>query len=137
MRKLRTIINNALPFIGVALILGAVLILREDLSIQIAVVGLGMLMIELGVWKFGHKVLPSERKYLALRAETDRFIQLVRKLNTAALAVKAYESPETREAFQQVQETMRLAIGRMAEVAGKTDAELASEREVLAYQPPV
>lgn len=137
MRKLRTIINNALPFIGVALILGAVLILREDLSIQIAIVGLGMLMIELGVWKFGHKVLPSERKYLALRAETDRFIQLVRKLNTAALAVKAYESPETREAFQQVQETMRLAIGRMAEVAGKTDAELASEREVLAYQPPV
>lgn len=136
MRKLRTFINNALPFVGVALILGAVLILREDLRIQIAVVGLGMLMIELGVWRFGHKVLPSERKCLALRAETDRFMELVRELNAAALAVKAYDSPETREAFQQVQETMQQAIGRMAEVAGKTDAELASERDVLAYQPP-
>ncbi len=137
MRKLRTFIDNALPFIGVALILGAMLTLREDLRIQIAVVGLGILMVELGVWRFGHKVLPSERKYLALRAETDRFIELVRALNTAALAVKANGSPENRQAFQQVQETMQHAVARMAEVAGKTDAELASEREALAYPPPV
>ncbi|MDX1488632.1 MAG: hypothetical protein R3268_10560 [Acidiferrobacterales bacterium] len=136
MRKLRILINNALPFVGVVLILGAVLILREDLRIQVAVVGLGMLLIEMGVWRFGDKVLPSERKNLALRAETDRFIDLVRALNAAALAVKAHDSPETRQAFQHVQETMQQAIGRMAEVAGKTDAELASERDVLAYHPP-
>lgn len=136
MRKLRTLINNVLPFVGVVLILGAVLILRENLPIQVAVVGLGMLLIELGVWRFGHKVLPSERKNLALRAETDRFIELIRALNAAALAVKANDSPETRQAFQQVQETMQQAIGRLAEVAGKTDAELASERDELAYQRP-
>ena len=136
MRKLRTFVDNTLPFIGVALILGAMLILREDLRIQIAVAGLGILMVELGVWRFGHKVLPNERKYLALRAETDRFIELVRALNTAALAVKANGSPENRQAFQQVQETMQQAVERMAEVAGKTNAELDSEREALAYPPP-
>jgi hypothetical protein len=136
LRKLRIFVDNALPFFGVAIILGAMLTLREDLRIQIAVVGLGILMIELGVWKIGHKVLPSQRKYLALRAETDRFIKLVRDLNAAALVLKQHDSPKTRQAFQQVQETMRQAIGRMAEVAGKTDAELASERDVLAYQPP-
>ncbi len=135
MRTLRSIIDNALPFVGVLVILGAMLILRDDLRIQIAVVGAGMLMIELGVWQFGHKVLPNERKYAALRAELDQFIELVRELNAAALAVKQHDSPQTRQALQHVQQAMQQVVGRMAAVAGKTNIELASEREALAYGP--
>ena len=57
MRTLRKFIDIAIPLSGVALILGAVLFLRSDLRVQIAAVGLGMLLIEVGVWKFPHQLL--------------------------------------------------------------------------------
>lgn len=132
MRAVRKVIDNAMPFVGVAVILSATLFLRGDLYIQIAAVGLGMLLIEVGVWKLGHRFLPDERRYVALRAESDRFLALVRRLNAAALALKEHNSPENRRAFEQIQEAMRQAVGRMAHVAGRTNAELASEREVPA-----
>ena len=51
---------------------------------QVAIVILGLLLLEAGVWKLAHHVLPSERQYHALRDETDGFITLVRQLNAAA-----------------------------------------------------
>ncbi len=89
MRLLRQLVDISLPLLGVAIILGSVLFVREALTTQIAFVGLGMVLIELGVWKAAHRLLPSERKYNALRAEGDRFLGLMRKLNQAALAVTA------------------------------------------------
>jgi hypothetical protein len=132
LRTLRKVIDISLPFAGVAVVLGAVLFMREDLRMQIAVVGLGMLLIEVGVWKGAHRLLPSERKYLALRVEGDLFIKLLRQLNAAALALRENDSPERHEAFEEVRDAMRQTVERMAHVAGKTDAELASEREVSA-----
>jgi hypothetical protein len=134
LRTLRKVIDLSLPFVGVAVILGAVLFVREDLRTQIAVVGLGMLLIEVGVWKGAHKLLPSERKYIALRAEGDQFIKLIRQLNAAALALRETDSPEGRQTFEGVRKAMREAVERMAHVAGKTDAELASERELLVQE---
>ncbi len=132
MRTLRKVIDISLPFAGVAVVLAAVLFIRDDLRMQIAVVGLGMLLIEVGVWKGAHRLLPSERKYLALRTEGDLFMKLLRQLNAAALVLRENESPERHQAFEEVRDAMRQAVERMAHVAGKTDAELASEQEVLA-----
>ena len=128
MRLLRQFIDIGLPLLGVAIILGSVLFVRETLTTQIACVGFGMVLIELGVWKAAHRLLPNERKYHALRAEGDRFIGLVRKLNQTALAVQEQDSTENQEAFADVQAQMRQAIERMTGVAGKTDAQLAAER---------
>ena len=89
MRTLRKIIDISLPLLGVAVILSAVLFVRDNLRTQIAFVGLGMVLIEVGVWKVAHKLLPNERKYLALRAEGDLIIKMVRQLNAAALAMKS------------------------------------------------
>ncbi len=132
MKTLRKLIDIAIPLTGVAVILGAVLLLRSDLRVQIAVVGLGMLLIEVGVWKIPHQLLGTGRKYLALRTEVDHFLGLVRQLNSAAVALREGDSPQNRRALQEVPEAMRQAVERMVHVAGKTDAELTAEREVPA-----
>ncbi|MEE9595514.1 MAG: hypothetical protein V3V96_01935 [Acidiferrobacterales bacterium] len=120
MRTLRKSIDIGLPLLGVAVILVAVLFARGDLRLQLAIVGVGMVLLELGVWKAAHRILPTGRRYLALRVESDLFMQLVRQLNTAALAKKQNGS----QAFEEVRDAMRQSVERMAEVAGKTNAEL-------------
>lgn len=126
MRVIRKSIDIGMPLVGVAVILAAVLIVRDDLRLQLAIVGLGMVVLELGVWKAAHRVLPTGRRYLALRAESDQFLRLVRELNTAALAVKQSDSQAHTQAFEEVRDAMRWSVERMAAVAGKTNAELES-----------
>jgi hypothetical protein len=108
-------------------ILGAVLF-GQELRTQIVVTTLGMVLMEVGVWRLAQRLLPSERQYLALRAEVDRFLQLVRHLNAAALARKAHDTPETHQAFAHVYQEMQHAVAQMAMLGGKTDAELAAEK---------
>ncbi len=104
-RMLRMLLDTGLPFLGVVVILSTVLLVQE-LRLQIAIVALGIMLIEVGVWKLANFVLPSERKYIALRTEVDQFITLVRQLNTTALAWHESASPEDLTKFEAVQETM-------------------------------
>jgi uncharacterized membrane protein YfbV (UPF0208 family) len=131
LRTIRKVINTGLPIAGVVVILSAMLFVRE-LRVQIAVVVFGILLIEAGIWNLAQRVLPDERKYLALRVEGDQFIALIRNLNAAALAQRANDTPENQQAFDDVREAMHEAVERMADVAGKTDAELAAESEAMA-----
>jgi hypothetical protein len=126
-RLLRNITLTMLPFIGVLLVIGAVLWLR-DLRWQMVLVVGGLLLVEIGVWTCAQSILPNERKFRALRVEVDAFIRLVRQLNTAAMAVKENPSPEHQETFEDVREAMRQAVERMADVAGKTDVEATEGR---------
>lgn len=126
-RLLRNITLTMLPFIGVLLVIGAVLWLR-DLRWQMVLVVGGLLLVEIGVWTCAQRILPNERKFRALRVEVDAFIRLVRQLNTAAMAVKENPSPEHQETFEDVREAMRQAVERMADVAGKTDVEATKGR---------
>ncbi len=137
MRTLRKSIDIGLPLVGVAVVLAAVLFVGGDVRIQLAIVGLGMVVIELGVWKAAHRFLPTGRQYLALRAENDQFLGLVRELNAAALAVRQNGSQAHEQAFEEVRDAMRQSVERMAEVAGKTNAELtpASEGPNMARLP--
>jgi hypothetical protein len=130
LRILRQHLDTGLPLLGVVVILSAVLFLPECPG-QVAIVVLGILLLEAGVWKLAHHVLPSERQYLALRSETDRFITLVRQLNAAALRVKAHDTPTHRQDFEEVRHAMQQTVERMCEVAGKTHAELAVEGGVM------
>ena len=120
------VLEAGLSLLGVLVILGAVLLIKP-LRQQLAVVVGGILLVEAGVWKLAHLVLPEQRQYHALRAEGDWFMGLVRQLNAAALAVKADDSPANRQEFDDIQAAMRQTIDRMAAVAGKTDAELTRE----------
>jgi hypothetical protein len=127
LRRWRRRLDPCVSVLGILVILGAVLF-SQELRTQILVTTCGIVLMEVGVWRLAQRLLPSERQYHALRAEVDRFLQLVRHLNTAALARKAHDAPETHQAFAQVYQEMQQAVARMATLAGKTDAELAAEK---------
>jgi len=126
-RILRQVIDTGLPIVGVCITLGAVLFL-EALHARVAVVVLGLLMIETGVWKLAHQLLPSERQFHTLRTEGERFLLLIRHLNDAALALQDNDTPETRQAVADIRDMMHQSVERMAEVAGKTDAEVTASQ---------
>ena len=127
LRRWRRRLDPCVSVLGILVILGAVLF-SQELRTQILVTTCGIVLMEVGVWRLAQRLLPSERQYNALRAEVDRFLQLVRHLNTAALARKAHDATETRQAFAQAHQEMQKAVARMATLAGKTDAELAAEK---------
>ena len=134
MSKFRRFIDIALPFVAVAAILGAVLFVRDNLVIQVAIVGLGMVALEVGTWKLRQQVLMNKRKDLALRAEGDEFLKHLRHLHATATAMRENDTAENHEAFEGARDAMRQSVERMVAMAGKTDTELAAERDVH-HQP--
>ncbi len=130
----RKVIDIGLPFVAVAAILGAVLFVRDSLSIQVAIVGLGMVGLEVGTWKLRRQVLMNKRKGLALRAEGDQFLKQLRVLHAAAIAMKDNDSAERHQAFDDARDAMRRSVERIAAMAGKTDTELASEQDLSEHQ---
>ena len=127
-RTLRQVMHTALPLVGVGIILG-VTCFKQELQ-DAAFVVLGVCLIEVGIWKLAHKLLPEQRKYHALRAQADQFLTLVRQLNTAALRVKEADTPENRRAVMEIRQNMQHMVDRMTAVAGKTDTELTAEAEL-------
>ncbi|RMH21880.1 MAG: hypothetical protein D6701_01920 [Gemmatimonadetes bacterium] len=120
MRTLRRTIEVGLPILGMVVVFGAVLAIPATrIQLQLLVVLLGVLMIEAGVWGLTAQVLPNERRYTALRAEVDGFIDLVRELNAAATddAGAAERSPR----FEAALAKMHASVDRMAELAGQED----------------
>jgi hypothetical protein len=120
LRKLREILAMGLPILGTVLVFVAILVpaISLNLQLQILVVLVGILFIEAGVWRLTEKVLPSERKYLALRAQVDDFIGGVRVLNARAVAVRSEETAGTRAAYEAALAALHSAVDRMGEVAG-------------------
>lgn len=121
MRKLRKAIELGLPILGVILVLAAVLFFFENLYIQIAIVLIGLVLIEAGIWNLAAPILPSERKYMALRNEVDAFIRLVRRLNRAALELTSEATPQNRARLLQVRDEMMESVKRMEMYAGRAE----------------
>lgn len=121
MRALRRAVEVALPIVGVALVLVAVLFFFENLYVRIAIVLLGLGLIETGIWNLASPILPSERKYMTLRTEVDSFIRLVRRLNKASLELTSDPTPQNRAKLLQVRDEMLESVKRMELYAGKSD----------------
>jgi hypothetical protein len=124
-RKLRRMLHLLVPAMGMALVIGAVLF-GDNLAVQLFLVVAGLLMTESGLWRLADPVLPDQRKYIALRAEADHFITLVRQLNTAALATADGEAG-SRFAIDEVQTEMHRSVDRMVNFAGQTEADAPGE----------
>ena len=118
-------IDNGFMFLGTVIVIGAIVLLN-DFSGQIITAGVGILMIGIGIGRYTSQYFVRQRNYNALRSEFYWFHSLVPKLNDAALSVKEADVPEVQQAFEDIHEAMRESVERMADVAGKTDAELAS-----------
>jgi hypothetical protein len=102
-----------------ALVIGAVLF-GEPLVVQLFLVVAGLLLTEAGLWRLADPILPDERKYLALRMETDHFTALVRQLNAAAIALDEGDVSGSRFALDEVKREMHRSVDRMVDFAGKT-----------------
>jgi hypothetical protein len=122
-RKARRFLNLLVPAIGMALVIGAVLF-GESIGMQLFLVVAGLLLTESGLWRLADPILPDERKYIALRSETDHFTALVRQLNTAALAVDRGDESGSRLTLDEVRLAMHHSVDRMVEFAGMTADEL-------------
>lgn len=66
---------------------------------------------EAGVWGLSSKVFPNGRSYIDLREEGDNIIELIRKLNAAAVA---REKGEDDASFQVTLDEMHDSVKRMA-----------------------
>ena len=108
---------NRHVYLGAA-ILGSILVassltVMDNIPLWFTTVILGLLVLQAGSWYAAHPFLTSERRYYGLRAELDRFIDLVRQLNLAAV------DPEARENFDRVKAQMQESVEAMARLAGK------------------
>ena len=132
-RTLRQALDTSLPILGIVVILSAVLCMQEFRG-HVALVVLGILLIEVGVWKLAHQVLPTERTSLALRGEVELFLTLGRPLHAAALRGKTHDAPEPRQACEEVHQSLRQTVERIIQGAGKTDADLAPACAIIRAQ---
>lgn len=122
-RKVRRGIDVGLPLLGMAVIFGSVLFgSPSQLQIQVILLLVGVLILEAGVWGVTNALLPNERRYPALRQEADHFLDLVRQLNSAAIA-KEEDRREGYKRFRNCLDQMRSSVDRMAKVAGQSDRE--------------
>ncbi len=111
----RRVVNRNTPLVtaiaGIMIVMAGV-VLVPDGSAQIAAVAAGLVVLEAGVWYIANPIFTSERRYLRLRGELDDMIDLVRKLNRAAL------KPGAEEELEGVRSAMQESVDRMVEVAG-------------------
>jgi hypothetical protein len=123
LRNLRKILAMGLPVLGTILVFLAILVpaIAMNLQLQIAVVLVGLLIIEAGVWRLAARILQNERKYLFLRAELAGFIDRIRVLNAHGVNLRKADTEAAREAFRETLDALHAAVDRMAEVAGRED----------------
>ncbi|MDX1674535.1 MAG: hypothetical protein R3314_07075 [Longimicrobiales bacterium] len=126
-RKVRRVVHLIVPAVGMALVLGAVLF-AESLGVQLFLVVAGLLMTEAGLWRLADPILPDERKYVALRAEADHFITLVRQLNAAAVSLDEGDARGSHFALDELETEMHRSVDRMVTFAGRTRDEIPSSQ---------
>ena len=119
MYTLRQFLARVFPFLGGILLLYSAIVLSIG-WLQVAMFGLGFVIMIAGSWKLYNRLLPNQRYNTALRAEVDQFIGLVRDLNNAAICLEETPSKDHEHAFEAAQEAMHQSIDRMAGLAGKT-----------------
>ena len=111
----RRTVNRYTPLVtallGILLVFVGVISVEEGLA-RIATVAAGLVVLEAGVWYMANPIFTSERRYLHLRDELDNMIDLVRKLNRAAL------KPGGEEELKGLGSAMHESVDRMVEVAG-------------------
>lgn len=114
---MKTSVRVVLAFLGMAIIFFGV-VTSDDPQTQLALIIVGILLIQGGVWTLAQRAVGPRREYLALRREVTDFLGLVRNLNSAALENGAAEDAAAAERRRILAE-MHARVDRMADAAGK------------------
>ena len=105
----RSAFDKSLALGGVIIILLQVLLIA-DVRLQVAVVLVGRLVNQIGVWGLAERLMPDRRTNLELRSEVDALIRLVRKLNK----LRTDSDPATLDATKV---EMHESVDRIAAIA--------------------
>jgi hypothetical protein len=111
--------NLIFTVVGSSLVLYAVMAIEGTYN-RVLVVALGLVLVEAGVWRLTRSLLPNERKFTALRKETDYFMGLVRRLNRAALRDGGNGGAADADVTH-VHAEMHHSVDRMLRLAGHAD----------------
>ena len=122
MQSLRQSFKVVLSLLGMLVAFFGVVYFQEDVQRLLAVL-VGMLLVEAAVWNLANPLLPSNRRYLDLRAEVEGFIGKVPALNSVALDARSSDAPADWERYRSVLEEMHASVERMGDVAGKEEGE--------------
>ena len=87
-------------------------LLEQDSWTPLVVVMTGILLVGLGIYRLGHRVLPNRRVYIGLRSEVDYFIRLVRRLNSNTLQ-------NENDQVEILRQEMKNSVDRMVSLAGR------------------
>ncbi len=79
MRRLREVIDRFVVYGGVIVVLSAIVV-QDTTRAQMVLVLLGLLLVQLGIWRIASRLLPSTRTNQRLRDEMDQFLASVREL---------------------------------------------------------
>ncbi len=139
LRARRNVLRSSLFLLGLGLIVAGVLI-PMPIRYQVLAVILGLLVYQTMLLGLFDRFLPNERRYIALREETDRLLDLVRDLNHAAIAARAigidrdqYVMPIVRRMHETVDRMPQVAAQRTA--AGRVQPWLTDEADEIDEGP--
>ncbi len=79
MRRLRQAIDRIVVYGGVLVVLSAIVVSDTSLN-QVVLVLLGLLLVQLGIWRIASRVFPGTRTNQRLRDEVDQFLASIREL---------------------------------------------------------
>ena len=79
MRKLREVIDRIITYGGVLVVLSTIVV-AEASPDQVVLVLLGLLLVQLGIWRIGSRSFPNTRTNQRLRDEVDQFLASIREL---------------------------------------------------------
>jgi hypothetical protein len=126
MRTIRRFSQVLLTTLGATIVVYAVMQV-EALRERMLYAALGLFIMEVGIFQVASFLFPNEREYKPLRKETDYFLQLVRRMNRAAVAADRGSSNATEE-IDRVQEEMHHSIERMRRLAGQSEESVGEVR---------
>jgi len=107
---MRSRLDRLMAVGGLVLVLILTFVLASD-PIALAAMLLGIVMAFGGLYGLGSRIQPDRRVYLQLRAEVDRFINLVRKLNAHVVAGDGEAASEAKAAMHESVEQIAQAAG--------------------------
>lgn len=115
-KSIRRSIDMGLTAVGIAVVFSAIILGTSlDVRAQMPIALIGVLLMEAGIWGLSAKLVPNQRKYTSLRDEGDRMLDLIRELNSAAIAKEI--GTEDAKRFQQTLEAMHSSVLKMSELA--------------------
>ncbi len=117
-RTRRILVRLGILAVGLLLVVGGALVSAWPLNVRVLAVVVGMLVYLTGIARTFERMLPDQRRYLPLRAETDEFLDRVRELNQTVLTAQATGLDRRAYTVPIVQE-MHEIVDRLPGVAGR------------------